>query len=88
MRRRHHEIINFKTEYDYETEVIKFTRISCKSSEDEVRKKHTPQYSHIRTREYYGEAKLERIVGPDGRMTRPTTTKKRYSGRKVGTVVI
>ena len=50
-------------------------------------KKHAFWSSNISTREYYGESKLEIIVGPDGRMTRPTTAKQRDSGRQVGTSV-
>ena len=87
MRRRHCEAINFETEHDCEIEVIKFTGISCKSLEDNVKKQHSPQRSHISAREAYGEAKLEIIVALDGCMTRHPTVKQRESGRKLGIAV-
>ena len=55
--------------------------------DDSIKKQHAPWSSHISTRESYGEAKLQIIVGPDGRMTLPKTSKQRDLGRKVGTAV-
>ena len=65
MLRRTFETINFETQNDYEIEVTKFTDISCKSLEEDVRKKHSPRRSHINTRQAYGQAKVEIIEGPD-----------------------
>ena len=58
-----------------------------KNLEDDVRKLCTHRCSHISTREAFVEAKLERIVGPDGRVVRSTTAKHRDLGRRVGTAV-
>ena len=58
------------------------------SLEHDIRKKHAPRRSHFGTRQLYGKAKLERIVGPYFRVTLPATKKQGDSGRKVGTVEI
>ena len=79
--------INFESEHDYEIEVTKFTEILCNSLEDDDRKQHASLHSHIRTRQDCRESKLEKVAGPDGHVTRPATTKQRYSGRKVSTDV-
>ena len=38
-------------------------------------KKHAPRNIHINASQAYGEDKLERISGIDGRVTRPETSK-------------
>ena len=60
----------------------------CCTKEDDARKQHDPRRSHISTREACVEAKLERILGLDGNMTRPMTEKQRGSGRRLGSAVI
>ena len=76
-RSRQCETNNFETEHDHEIEVTKFTDMLCKTLEDNFRKHHDPQRSHINTRESHRQDKLEKIVGPDGRMARPKTSKQR-----------
>ena len=50
-------------------------------------KQHATRHNHISTRQACGESKLERIAGPDGRMTRPMTAKQQHLWIKVGTHV-
>ena len=77
MLRRKCETKNFETKKDCEMEVNKLTDALCKSLEDDTRKQHDPRHSHISAREAYREDKLERIVGPYGRMNLPATAKKK-----------
>ena len=77
MRRIQCETNNFETEYNYKIEVTKLTGAMRKSVEDDARNQYAPRHSQISTREAYGEAKLETIVGPEGCDYRPTTAKQR-----------
>ena len=55
-----------------------------KRLDENSRKQHTPQHSHISTREACGESKLERTTCLDGHVTRTETEKQRDSGKRVG----
>ena len=76
MRRRQNEIKIFEIEHVYEIEITKSSEMLTKSLGDNLRKKLAPRKSQINVRLSFGEAKLERILGVDGFMTRPITAKK------------